>query len=109
MLDFNLFLSKFDVWTAAILPSAQRRRDGRHARQVLHAARRFPLRGKDFVNFAYTRQRSNDKGGVSLDRTKEGYVEIIEMATFADQSTTSQIVTHVGGVPPGRTASPAMT
>ncbi len=39
VLDFNLFLSKHDVWTAAIFcrvaaAAAQRR----HARQVLHAA-----------------------------------------------------------------------
>jgi hypothetical protein len=54
--------------------------------------------GVDFVNFAYTGSQ-DDKGGSGLDRTKEGYVEIIEMATFPTYSCTSIQVTHVGGVP----------
>ncbi len=37
----------------------------------------------------------------ALDRTQEGYVEIIEMATYLDTSTTAANVTHVNGVPPG--------
>src|SRR6266568_1935624 len=65
VLDFNLFLSKHDVWTAAILPSAS----------------------------------GDDKGGSGLDRTKEGYVEIIEMASFPTYTCTSIQVTHVAGVP----------
>ena len=42
---------------------------------------------------------SDDKGGAGLDRTKEGYVEIIEMATYQTFTSTSIAVTHVGGVP----------
>jgi hypothetical protein len=56
-----------------------------------------PAAGKAFVNFAYTA----DGAGSTLDRTNEGYVEIIEMATFDDLSDTAANVTHVGGVPPG--------
>jgi len=97
VLDFNLFLSKHDVWTAAILPSTT----GGALVGTLDKSCTLPpipAGGQNFVNFAYTGSNS-DKGGVSLDRTKEGYVEIIEMATFTTSSTTSQIVTHVGGVP----------
>jgi hypothetical protein len=97
VLDFNLFLSKHDVWTAAILPSST----GGALVGTLDKSCTLPpipSAGQPFVNFAYTGSNS-DKGGTSLDRTKEGYVEIIEMATFATDSTTSQIVTHVGGVP----------
>lgn len=97
VLDFNLFLSKHDVWTAAILPSTT----GGALVGTLDKSCTLPLipsAGQNFVNFAYTGSNS-DKGGTSLDRTKEGYVEIIEMATFTTSSTTSQIVTHVGGVP----------
>src|SRR5207237_8129567 len=53
----------------------------------------------DFVNFAYT-GNSDDKGGVTLDTTREGYVEIIEMATYPAFTTTAIEVTHVAGVPP---------
>ncbi len=98
VLDFNLFLSKHDVWTAAILPGAS---DGGAFVGTLDKSCTLPLipaTGQNFVNFAYTGSNS-DKGGSSLDRVKEGYVEIIEMATFTTSSTTSQIVTHVGGVP----------
>jgi hypothetical protein len=97
VLDFNLFLSKHDVWTAAILPSTT----GGALVGTLDKSCTLPpipAGGQSFVNFAYTGSNS-DKGGTSLDRTKEGYVEIIEMATFTTSSTTSQIVTHVGGVP----------
>jgi hypothetical protein len=97
VLDFNLFLSKHDVWTAAILPSST----GGALVGTLDKSCTLPpipAGGQNFVNFAYTGGNS-DKGGTSLDRTKEGYVEIIEMATFTTSSTTSQIVTHVGGVP----------
>jgi hypothetical protein len=97
VLDFNLFLSKHDVWTAAILPSST----GGALVGTLDKSCTLPpipAGGQAFVNFAYTGSNS-DKGGTSLDRTKEGYVEIIEMATFTTSSTTSQIVTHVGGVP----------
>src|SRR6478735_6859960 len=97
VLDFNLFLSKHDVWTAAILPSTT----GGALVGTLDKSCTLPpipAGGQNFVNFAYV-GNYDDKGGTSLDRTKEGYVEIIEMATFTTASTTSQIVTHVGGVP----------
>jgi hypothetical protein len=56
-----------------------------------------PAAGRAFVNFAY----SGDGAGSGLDRTTEGYVEIIEMATFDDSSDTAANVTHINGVPPG--------
>jgi hypothetical protein len=97
VLDFNLFLSKHDVWTAAILPSTT----GGALVGTLDKSCTLPpipSGGQNFVNFQYS--ASNDDGaGTSLDRTKEGYVEIIEMATFFSSTSTSQVVTHVNGVP----------
>ena len=99
VLDFNLFLSKHDVWTAAILPSAS---GGAKVITIDNSctipSNTFLKAGVDFVNFAYTGS-SDDKGGSGLDRTKEGYVEIIEMAVFPTYTCTSIQVTHVGGVP----------
>ena len=54
--------------------------------------------GQPFVNFAY----SGDGADSSLDRTREGYVEIIEMATYRDTSTTALIVTHKSNGVPGQ-------
>jgi hypothetical protein len=101
VLDFNLFLSKHDVWTAAVVPNAS---SGGGAVVSFDKSCTIPDNsnfappGAQFVNFAYTGS-SDDKGGSGLDRTKEGYVEIIEMATFPTYSCTSIQVTHVGGVP----------
>jgi hypothetical protein len=99
VLDFNLFLSKHDVWTAAILPSSS---GGGRVITVDNSCtipdNSFLKAGVDFVNFAYTGS-ADDKGGSGLDRTKEGYVEIIEMAVYPTYTCTSIQVTHVGGVP----------
>jgi hypothetical protein len=50
-----------------------------------------------FVNFAYSGS-NDDEAGTSLDRTREGYVEIIEMGNVLGATATA--VTHVNGVPP---------
>jgi hypothetical protein len=99
VLDFNLFLSKFDVWTAAVLPSSS------GGGKVLTfdnsctiPSNTFLKAGVDFVNFAYTGS-SDDGAGSGLDRTKEGYVEIIEMATYPTNTCTYIQITHSAGVP----------
>jgi hypothetical protein len=53
----------------------------------------------DFVNYAYS-GTNDDKGGSGLDRTREGYVEIIEMGTFDSEETVAVAATHVAGTPP---------
>jgi len=100
VLDFNLFLSKKDVWTAAILPSSSG--GGKivsfdKSCTIPDNSNLLPP-GVDFVNFAFVGS-NDDKGGSGLDRTKEGYVEIIEMAVFPTYTCTSIQVTHVSGVP----------
>ena len=95
VLDFNLFLSPKDVWTAGIVPMGS-------GAGIITADKSctlpvIPAAGKAFVNFLYT----SDGAGATLDRTREGYVEIIEMATFDDSSDTAANVTHINGVPPG--------
>jgi len=95
VLDFNLFLSPKDVWTAGIVPMGAGA--GIMTQDNSCTLPAIPAAGKAFVNFAYTA----DGAGSSLDRTTEGYVEIIEMATFDDSSDTAANVTHINGVPPG--------
>src|SRR6186997_2460470 len=82
VLDFNLFLSKHDVWTAGIVPMDDGA--GIITRDNSCTIPPIPAAGKKFVNFAYTA----DGAGSGLDRTTEGYVEIIEMATYDDLSVT---------------------
>jgi hypothetical protein len=95
VLDFNLFLSPKDVWTAGVLPMGAGAGIITQDRSCTLPA--IPAAGRAFVNFAY----SGDGAGSGLDRTTEGYVEIIEMATFDDSSDTAANVTHINGVPPG--------
>src|SRR6185295_9121016 len=53
----------------------------------------------NFINTTYSGP-SDDEAGSSLDRTREGHFEIIEMATYAATSNTGKAITHVNGVPP---------
>jgi hypothetical protein len=103
VLDFSLFLSPFDVWTAAILPDTDL---GGAKMGTLDLSCTMPAFSASptspfirFVNSAYT-GAGDDGAGTSLDRTKEGYFEIIEMATYSSSSTTGTAVAHVNGVPP---------
>ena len=88
VLDFNLFLSPRDVWTASVV-------DNGSGGAVFSVDRSCtaPALGttsataQPFVNYYYTGQVAgtfNDNGGSSLDRTREGYVEIIEMGVVAN-------------------------
>jgi hypothetical protein len=95
VLDFNLYLSPKDVWTTGIGPMGGGAGIVTNDNSCTIPA--LPASGKAFVNFAY----SGDGGGSGLDRTTEGYVEIIEMASYADDSVTAGNVTHVNSVPPG--------
>lgn len=104
VLDFNLFLSAYDVWTAAILPSASGgAKVGTLDRSCTLPA--LPAGGQDFVNFAYVggdKPNDDTNGNAalgSLDRTREGYVEIIEMGEILDNTDTHDNITHVNGVP----------
>ncbi len=95
VLDFNLFLSPRDVWTAAVLPVG----DGAGVATLDKSCTVPKVSGPDapnaFVNYAY----AGDLAGDGLERTKEGYVEIIEMGVPTD-SAIIKSVTHVNGVPP---------
>ena len=96
VLDFNLYLSRKDVWTAAIIPTSDGAgiitRDKSCTTPTVSSDAANPTR---FVNFAY----ATDPAGGSLDRTREGYIEIIEMGNVTGE--TAADVTHVGstGVP----------
>ena len=95
VLDFNVFLSGFDVWTAALTPVAG------GGTQINTADKSCVLPFGQFPQTFRTGLLGADGAGNDLDRTTEGYVEIIEMTTYSDASTTAGKVTHDGGVPPG--------
>ena len=99
VLDFNLWLSPNDVWTAAIVPSDAT--DGSAGKIVTAdascTAPPIPAGGATFRNTQYSGQAAGL--GRGLDRTREGYIEMIEMASFTPGTATGTAVTHVSGVP----------
>jgi hypothetical protein len=107
VLDFNLFLSANDVWTAAVIPAdATSTSAGRiiTADNSCTSPGPIGLAGADFRNFQYAAGlRGSALPGVGLERTREGYVEIIEMGALG--ATTSPFVTHnSAGIPANCTA-----
>jgi len=95
VLDFNLFLSAKDVWVAGIVPTTAGAGvftpDTSCTVPTVSAS---PSSPTPFVNFAY----SSDPAGGDLDRTREGYVEIIEMGVVT--GTTALAVTHTSAGKP---------
>ncbi|QBB71793.1 hypothetical protein ELE36_16320 [Pseudolysobacter antarcticus] len=121
VLDFNLYLSPYDVWTATVFDTGGinlRATDGSAEAAVLtpdesctdpaikHGAVGNPgieqlPDGRNFaafVNSAYA--GGNDDGGPeALSRTRTGHIELIEMATVVGPTLAN--IKHVNGVPPG--------
>jgi hypothetical protein len=93
VLDFNLYLSAYDVWTAALA------KDGTDVRLITadtSCTAPSPINGQVFLPFQY----AGDAVGEDGVRKFEGHFEIIEMGPIVDPVTTGN-VTHVGGTPPG--------
>ena len=88
VLDFNLWLSPRDVWTGAIVDNgsgaAVYSPDNSCTAPALGKT---PATAQPFVNYYYTGQVSGtvyDNAGAGLDRTREGYIELIEMGEPSD-------------------------
>nr|SPS04666.1 conserved exported protein of unknown function [Candidatus Nitrotoga fabula] len=116
VLDFNLYMSPYDMWTAAVVDTGT-------GAKVITADKScttpmIPAGGQAFVNYAYTGTVDNedkiapgdsDADGIniggrdgeteSLDRTREGYIEIIEMGEIYGNDDILEALTHVDGVP----------
>jgi len=97
VLDFLLFLSPYDVWTAAIVPVDGTETSGA---KIISAdtsciyPRKLGLAGVPFRNFKYAKDAVKDS---ALARTREGYIEMIEAATVTGALAAD--VTHTAGVP----------
>jgi len=110
VLDFNLFLSPNDVWTAAVVPAdttttgPARIVTGDNSctsPQIVPGGT-----GVDFRNYAYVGAQA-DNAGTGLDRTREGYVEMIEMGTVTGALLTA--ITHNSAGVPANCAAARVT
>lgn len=109
VLDFNLFLSPFDVWTGAVLPATSSATallpgysnpgvDALGGGMVVTADRsctnpKIPAVGAAFRNFAYSGD-TTVAANQAMDRSMEGYIEMIEMAEIISTSTLWADVKH---------------
>jgi hypothetical protein len=98
VLDFNLFLSPFDVWTAALVKSAAGGVTLKTS-DTSCTTPQIPSAGVDFRTFRFTER---DLDGVIIDnsigRTTEGHIEVIEMGVVTNVDMIAA-TTHVNGVP----------
>ena len=116
---FNVYLGPYDSWVGAIYDTSA---DGTGAAAVATndnscTVPAFPLAPVPGTLHALTFSNANysqgdygtptgtDHGALGLDRTREGFFEIIEMGEVVDQATGSQksleAITPVNGKPPG--------
>jgi hypothetical protein len=101
VLDFNLFLSAHDVWTAAIQPVTGGAAPTPHSTTgdgagvgTADASCTFPKVGTTLVPFKNSLLGEPYMKDNSLDRTREGYAEIIEMGSIVSGSALEKTVTH---------------
>lgn len=101
--DFNLYLSPNDMWTGVVIATA----NGAtlQTTDLSCTSPAIPSGGTDFVNYGYsgaTVEGIVDAGGdgesQSLDRTREGYFEIIEMGIITNTADQAAIL-HTAGIP----------
>ena len=101
VLDFNLYLSPFDVWTAAVVSDGPEGTTPASA----PAARIFtsdnsctvpaiPAAGETFKNFQYATGDVKATGPWELSRTREGHLEIIEMGVLTAGGTFANAAKH---------------
>lgn len=101
--DFNLFLAPNDAWTAAVAETANGTRIITNDNSCVTPSDLFTEFRKfsgttqsinEFFDFGYTGTRQDNPAFSSLDRTREGYFEIIEMGVIdaALSTTAAQIV-----------------
>jgi len=100
VLDFNLYLSPNDVWTGAIIPAdATATSPGRLITSDVSCTNpAIPATGIDFRNFQYS-GAFDDGAGTGLDRSREGYIEMLEMSTVIGPSLAAITHSAATGVP----------
>ena len=111
VLDFNLYLSAHDVWTAAIsAPDATATSGARITtsdKSCIDPALSFPVPFSTHAFDGIAAGLPADGGPATIDRTREGHIEMIALADIIPGSGTDLAITHVqnghanGGMPSG--------
>lgn len=112
VLDFNLYLSPFDVWTGAVSKTADGAKLASADKSCTTSAGSFAASVtagtiySEFVNYAFVGASTDvgvttgtDGEDQSLDRVREGYFEIIEMGTITSTAITTGLKHNSAGTP----------
>ena len=109
VLDFNLFLSPQDVWTGVVVPTATGAALESGDNSCVAPSDLFGTNGvvrlsggapiNEFKNFQYTGANQDNANFASLDRTREGYIEVLEMGVVINPLLTGFIKHTAAGVP----------
>ena len=107
VLDFNLYMSAYDVWTASISMNSDGVPELETQDTTCTVPYLFGMGGKqEFLPYALT-----DGGSTDISRATEGHFEMIEMGTLVDEDfglddddvdlsfNSATAATHVNGVP----------
>ena len=114
VLNFNVYLSPYDVWTAAVfdLSDADLDSDGAgilssdnsciggltsgklEQNHLPNGTAYVPFRDADYTG------ANADGGPTGIERTREGHFEMIAMGDIVPQSALYRAVSHINGVPP---------
>ena len=103
VLDFNLFLSPSDVWTGGVVPTANGARVVTADNSCVAPSDLFTRSASDPGNADFKNQQYTTApyslAGVSLDRTREGYIEVLEMAIATTAQVQGYIKHSSAGIP----------
>jgi hypothetical protein len=96
VLDFNLYMSAWDVWTASIATNDDGNPELTTTDTTCTVPYLFGMGGsQEFLPYALT-----DGGSTSISRATEGHFEMIEMGVLVDdEEGSAKAATHKNGVP----------
>ena len=95
VMDFNLFLAPRDTWTGAVASTAGGAALLTNDNSCITPLDLFTAAKKnEFSNKAYASEGTN-----SLDRTREGYIEVVEMGVVTDPLLVSYLTPTAAGAP----------
>ncbi len=100
VLDFNLFMSPNDIWTGGIVATSNGARVVSNDNSCVTPSDLFAETRPDnlglalnaFKNYNYTGVVADSSLFTDLDRTREGYFEVIEMAVIDDNLVTGDVM-----------------
>jgi hypothetical protein len=105
--ELNVFLSPLDVWTAAIVPASDGATIVSNDKSCTNPKISGSSTGLVFSSAGFANDGAAYTPYAPADRTREGYIELLEMATVTSASALGKDTNHVAGVPACKLTSDA--